>query len=153
MHRDIKGANLLLNNKGVLKLTDFGLARKFDPKIHKMLTNRVVTLWYRAPELILGSMHYDFKIDTWSVGCFLLELFMGKPLFPGKNELTQIDLIFQMLGTPTEDEWPGVSKLKLYGEMSQKKYTNRLSSHVKSKMKNVDDETLSFLSGLLSLDP
>lgn len=67
MHRDIKGANLLLNNKGELKLTDFGLARNTNPQ-HKNYTNRVVTLWYRAPELLLGSDHYTPSIDLWSVG-------------------------------------------------------------------------------------
>ena len=84
MHRDIKGANLLMNKKGELKVTDFGLARKFDPKNQIDLTNRVVTLWYRAPELILGSKAYNSTIDTWSVGCYLLELLFHHPLFPGK---------------------------------------------------------------------
>lgn len=67
MHRDIKGANLLLNSKGELKLTDFGLARESNPS-HKNYTNRVVTLWYRAPELLLGSNQYTSSIDIWSVG-------------------------------------------------------------------------------------
>ena len=99
-----------MNTKGELKLTDFGLARKFEPN-HQApnLTNRVVTLWYRAPELILGSKEYDARIDTWSVGCFLLELLLRKPLFPGKAEAMQIDLIFNLLGTPTEETWPGVT--------------------------------------------
>jgi len=89
MHWDIKGANLLLNKKGNLKLTDFGLAWKYDPIEHQRLnlTNWVVTLWYWAPELLLGSVNYDTKIDIWSAGCFFIELLINKPVFPGNNEL------------------------------------------------------------------
>ena len=84
MHRDIKGANILMNNKGMIKLADFGLSRQFiKPKSgnYPGMTNRVVTLWYRAPELLLGDTKYGLNIDVWSVGCFMYELFSGKPLF------------------------------------------------------------------------
>jgi serine/threonine protein kinase len=81
LHRDIKGANILMNNKGSIKLADFGLARYKTQQ--KQYTNRVVTLWYRAPELLLGQRNYDHLIDVWSVGCFLFELYAGKPLFGG----------------------------------------------------------------------
>jgi serine/threonine protein kinase len=94
MHRDIKGANLLLNNKGELKLTDFGLARRMNAS-KKNYTNRVVTLWYRAPELLLGSDQYGPAIDIWSVGCLFAELLTDIPLFPGDIEQRQLDLIFQ----------------------------------------------------------
>jgi len=102
MHRDIKGANILMNNKGVLKLTDFGLARKINPT-HTNYTNRVVTLWYRAPELLLGAEHYTAKIDIWSIGCFFSELLTQKPLFPGDNEHKQLDCIFRKYGNQTEN--------------------------------------------------
>jgi serine/threonine protein kinase len=95
MHRDIKGANILLDDEGTLKLADFGLAKQYD-KFREMYTNKVVTLWYRAPELLLGSYKYDKSIDIWSVGCFFSELFIGKPLFPGSIEAEQIDLIFRV---------------------------------------------------------
>jgi serine/threonine protein kinase len=157
MHRDIKGANLLLNNKGELKLTDFGLARKFVRSNQRInFTNRVVTLWYRAPELILGSNSYNTGIDLWSVGCFLVEMLLAKPIFPGKNEAMQIDLIFSVLGTPTEENWPGVSSLKDYESMSTKKYPNRLHSWVKARMRNgqkLDEPTFDLIEKLLELDP
>lgn len=95
MHRDIKGANILMDTNGTLKLGDFGLAKQYD-QFRKIYTNKVVTLWYRAPELLLGSYQYNKSIDIWSVGCFLAELYIGKPLFPGDIEARQIDLIFQL---------------------------------------------------------
>ena len=113
-----------------------------------------MTLWYRAPELILGSTEYSANIDVWSSGVFLVELLTGKPLFPGKVEKMAIDLIFQMLGTPTEETWPGVSKLKFFEEFSkERRYENRLSSFLLSKVKDIDDTTIDFISQLLSLDP
>jgi len=85
IHRDIKGANLLLNNKGLLKIADFGLARVYMPNLPA--TPRVVTLWYRAPELLLGMKTYNETLDLWSAGCFFAELLTGKPMFPGQNEI------------------------------------------------------------------
>jgi serine/threonine protein kinase len=86
IHRDIKGANILLNNRGEVKLADFGLARLHNPdnRIIKMYTNRVVTLWYRSPELLLGEHNYGTSIDMWSVGCVFAELLTGTPPFRGK---------------------------------------------------------------------
>lgn len=121
MHRDIKGANLLLSNNGILKLTDFGLARKTNT-IHQNYTNRVVTLWYRAPELLLGSDNYSPSIDLWSVGWFFSELLTNEPLFPGDIEHRQIDLIFRKCGFPTEQSWPGVSSLKVYPKLESNNY-------------------------------
>ena len=87
MHRDIKSSNLLIDKKGVLKIADFGLAHSFAIKPDGPLTNRVVTLWYRAPELLLGSTDYGFGIDLWSAGCLLAEMFVGRPIMPGRTEV------------------------------------------------------------------
>lgn len=87
LHRDIKGSNLLIDNNGVLKIGDFGLASRFEPDNSQPLTSRVVTLWYRAPELLLGATQYGPAIDMWSAGCILAELFAGKPIMPGRTEV------------------------------------------------------------------
>lgn len=87
LHRDIKCSNLLLNNEGILKIADFGLATSFDPKNVKPMTNNVVTLWYRPPELLLGATHYGVGVDLWSVGCILAELLTGKPILPARTEV------------------------------------------------------------------
>jgi serine/threonine protein kinase len=87
LHRDIKGANLLLDNNGILKIADFGLATFFNPKQKQHLTSRVVTLWYRPPELLLGATNYGAAVDLWSVGCILAELLSGKPIMPGRTEV------------------------------------------------------------------
>ncbi|PIN24656.1 Cdk activating kinase (CAK)/RNA polymerase II transcription initiation [Handroanthus impetiginosus] len=86
LHRDIKGSNLLVDNKGNLKIGDFGLATSFEPGQEQALTSHVVTLWYRAPELLLGETQYEVAIDMWSAGCILAELFAGKPIMPGRTE-------------------------------------------------------------------
>jgi serine/threonine protein kinase len=127
MHRDIKGANILYNNKGEIKLTDFGLAKNYDPRSTLNLTNRVVTLWYRAPELLLGSEKYTPAIDMWSVGCCFAELLTLKPLFDGLDENRMLDQIFKKCGIPSEPNWPGVSLLKHYHLVDHtKKYTRKL---------------------------
>lgn len=87
MHPDIKGSNLLLDSNGYLKIGDFGLATLFQPSNRKPLTSRVVTLWYRPPELLLGATDYGVTVDLWSAGCILAELFVGKPIMPGRTEV------------------------------------------------------------------
>lgn len=111
LHRDIKGANLLIDNNGVLKLADFGLARSCALENSRALTNRVITLWYRPPELLLGTQAYGPAVDTWSAGCIFAELLLGKPILQGKSETEQLDLIFKLCGTPTEEDWPGIASL------------------------------------------
>jgi len=114
LHRDLKPQNLLIDKHENLKLADFGLARAFGIPM-RTYTHEVVTLWYRAPEVLLGSRHYATAIDMWSVGCIFAEMVMqGIPLFPGDSEIDQIFKIFRMLGTPNEEVWPGVSQLPDY---------------------------------------
>lgn len=105
VHRDLKVSNLLMTDYGCVKIADFGLARKFSIPNGQM-TPRVVTLWYRAPELLFGSKYQTTAIDIWSAACILGELLLHKPLLPGRTELNQIDLIVNLLGTPNESIWP-----------------------------------------------
>lgn len=109
LHRDLKPQNLLINERGELKLADFGLARaKSVPT--KTYSNEVVTLWYRPPDVLLGSTEYSTPIDMWGVGCIFFEMASGRPLFPGSTVEDELHLIFKILGSPTEETWPGVSK-------------------------------------------
>ncbi|CAF1011231.1 unnamed protein product [Adineta steineri] len=110
VHRDIKVSNLLLTDSGCLKIADFGLARQFTLP-NGAMTPMVVTLWYRAPELLFGSKYQTTAIDIWSAGCVLGELLCHRPLLPGRSEIQQIDLIIDMFGTPTEKIWPGLNEL------------------------------------------
>ncbi|CDP18308.1 unnamed protein product [Coffea canephora] len=105
MHRDIKGANLLVNNDGVLKIADFGLANFCNFGQKQPLTSRVVTLWYRPPELLLGSTDYGSSVDLWSVGCVFAELLVGKPILQGRTEVEQLHKIFKLCGSPPDDYW------------------------------------------------
>ena len=109
IHRDIKMSNLLYNRRGVIKLCDFGFARSWTNFMttSRRLTPVVVTLWYRAPEVLLGSEHYGLAVDMWAVGCVLGELVQHRPLLPGQNEAEQMRLMAQLLGAPTEVIWPG----------------------------------------------
>ncbi|MCO5567123.1 hypothetical protein L7F22_020809 [Adiantum nelumboides] len=105
LHRDIKGSNLLLDNSGILKIADFGLATFFRPDQNQPLTSRVVTLWYRPPELLLGATEYGVGVDLWSTGCILAELLAGKPIMPARTEVEQLHKIFKLCGSPSEDYW------------------------------------------------
>lgn len=113
LHRDIKPNNLLIAADGEVKLADFGLARSFsDP--YKIMTSNVITRWYRPPELLFGAKHYSGAVDVWSVGLVFAELIIRTPFIAGNTEMQQINLICQALGTPTEENWPGVTKLPEY---------------------------------------
>ncbi|KAH6849991.1 kinase-like domain-containing protein [Chaetomium sp. MPI-CAGE-AT-0009] len=127
LHRDLKPQNLLINGKGQLKLGDFGLARAFGIPVNTF-SNEVVTLWYRAPDVLLGSRTYNTSIDIWSAGCIMAEMFSGRPLFPGTTNEDQIIRIFRIMGTPTERTWPGLSQFPEYKTTWQMYATQPLGS-------------------------
>ena len=109
LHRDIKAANILVSDTGQLKLADFGLARFFAKRGKPDYTNRVITIWYRSPELLLGETQYGPAVDIWSAACVLVEIFTRHAIFPGDGgEINQLDKIYNVLGTPTRLEWPGL---------------------------------------------
>lgn len=121
LHRDLKPQNLLINERGELKLADFGLARaKSVPT--KTYSNEVVTLWYRPPDVLLGSSEYSTQIDMWGVGCIFYEMAAGRPLFPGSTVEDELHLIFRLLGTPTEENWPGISSIEEFKSYNFPKY-------------------------------
>ncbi|KAF2364555.1 Protein kinase domain [Trinorchestia longiramus] len=114
LHRDLKPQNLLINKNNELKLADFGLARAFGIPV-RCYSSEVVTLWYRPPDVLFGAKLYSTSIDMWSAGCIFAELAnAGRPLFPGNDEDDQLKRIFKLLGTPTEETWPGMSGLPDY---------------------------------------
>lgn len=118
MHRDLKPNNLLVNREGILKIGDFGLA-KFYGSPTRINTHQVVTRWYRAPELLYGARHYSTGVDIWAVGCILAELLLRVPFLPGETDLSQMDKIFSVFGTPTEEIWPGVKLLPDFIQFKQ----------------------------------
>ncbi|CAP33355.2 Protein CBR-CDK-2 [Caenorhabditis briggsae] len=109
VHRDLKPQNILVSNSGIVKIADFGLARNFSfPS--RNYTHEVVTLWYRPPEILLGSQRYSTSLDMWSLGCIFSEIASTKPLFPGECEISQLFKIFEIIGTPNTRNWPGVAE-------------------------------------------
>lgn len=148
LHRDIKGSNLLIDNKGNLKIADFGLARTYNDS-QKRYTNRVITLWYRSPELLLGTENYGPEVDMWSVGCLLVELLNKRPLFPGKDEAEQMDLIFQVLGSPTDKSWPGWEDLPLANMVKPEQY----QSCLRDQLDHLSPLAIDFIENLLCLNP
>ncbi|KAJ8421763.1 hypothetical protein Cgig2_000809 [Carnegiea gigantea] len=149
LHRDIKGSNLLVNNDGVLKVGDFGLATFFKPDEKQPLTSRVVTLWYRAPELLLGSTNYDITVDMWSVGCIVAELFVGKPIMPGRTEVEQMHKIFKLCGSPSESYWRKTRFQHATSFKPQQPYKRRLNE----TFKDFPPSALALVSSLLSIEP
>uniref|UniRef100_A0A1B0GHF8 cyclin-dependent kinase n=1 Tax=Lutzomyia longipalpis TaxID=7200 RepID=A0A1B0GHF8_LUTLO len=150
LHRDLKTSNLLLSHKGILKVGDFGLAREYGSPL-KPYTSVVVTLWYRAPELLLGCKEYSTPIDVWSVGCIFAEFLAMTALFPGKSEIDQLNRIFKDLGTPNEKIWPGYGELPAVQKMT---FTEYPVSQLRKKFAHLTSELgLSLLQGLLTYDP
>jgi len=147
LHRDLKPQNLLIDSTGNLKLADFGLARAFGLPV-RSYTHEVVTLWYRAPEILLGAKLYSTPVDIWSVGCIFAELVTKNPLFPGDSEIDELFRIFRTLGTPTEVTWPGVSSLPEY-----KPQFPQFEAQSLHKLINLDPIGLDLLSQMLQYQP
>ncbi|XP_020114067.1 probable serine/threonine-protein kinase At1g54610 [Ananas comosus] len=149
LHRDIKGSNLLLDNGGLLKIADFGLATFFDPNHKHPMTSRVVTLWYRPPELLLGATDYGVGVDLWSAGCILAELLAGKPIMPGRTEVEQLHKIFKLCGSPSEEYW---KKSKL-PHATIFKPQHPYKRCIKETFKDFPPSSLPLIETLLAIDP
>ncbi|XP_050224037.1 protein IMPAIRED IN BABA-INDUCED STERILITY 1 isoform X2 [Mercurialis annua] len=149
MHRDIKGSNLLVNNEGILKVGDFGLANFCHSGQRQPLTSRVVTLWYRPPELLLGSTEYGASVDLWSVGCIFAELLLGKPILQGRTEVEQLHKIFKLCGTPPDDYW---KKSKL-PHATLFKPQQPYDSCLRETFKDLPSTAVSLIETLLSVEP
>merc|ERR1719432_387725 len=139
MHRDLKPANLLIDKDGVIKIVDFGLARAFGIPV-RVYTHEVVTLWYRAPEVLLGCPKYSCPLDVWSLGTIFAEMLNRKPLFQGDSEIDQLFRIFRVLRTPTDQIGPGVASFPDYKSTFPMR-------------KNVDNKALDLLEQMLVYDP
>ncbi|XP_062263502.1 cyclin-dependent kinase 12 isoform X1 [Platichthys flesus] len=150
LHRDIKCSNILLNNRGQIKLADFGLARLYSSEESRPYTNKVITLWYRPPELLLGEERYSPAIDVWSCGCILGELFTKKPIFQANQELLQLELISRLCGSPSPAVWPDVIKLPLFNTMKPKKQYRR---RLREEFAFLPSSALELLDRMLTLDP
>lgn len=148
LHRDLKPQNLLINNKGQLKLADFGLARAFGIPVNTF-SNEVVTLWYRAPDVLLGSRTYNTSIDIWSAGCIMAEMYTGRPLFPGTTNEDQLQKIFRLMGTPSERSWPGISQFPEY----KTNFPVYATQDLRNILPQVDPVGLQLLSAMLQLRP
>ncbi|KAM3928990.1 cyclin-dependent kinase 13 [Leptodactylus fuscus] len=150
LHRDIKCSNILLNNRGQIKLADFGLARLYSSEESRPYTNKVITLWYRPPELLLGEERYSPAIDVWSCGCILGELFTKKPIFQANQELAQLELISRMCGSPCPAVWPDVIKLPYFNTMKPKKQYRR---KLREEFAFIPIAALDLFDHMLALDP
>lgn len=160
IHRDLKASNLLVNKKGELKIADWGLARSWNSEM-KRLTNKVITLWYRPPELLLGCLEYTPKIDMWSVGCIIAEMFRRSGFLKGANEATQLDLIFRTCGHPTTEAWPDIQKTcrlwkKFDPAPNQPRFPDRLQEALRANLpqpKWMTDNAVDLISKLMTLNP
>eukprot|EP01093_Parvamoeba_rugata_P005658 TRINITY_DN18402_c0_g1_i1.p2 TRINITY_DN18402_c0_g1~~TRINITY_DN18402_c0_g1_i1.p2 ORF type:complete len:311 (+),score=-51.36 TRINITY_DN18402_c0_g1_i1:57-989(+) len=157
LHRDLKPSNILLNARGQVKLADFGLSRPYQGP--SRYTNRVVTLWYRSPELLLGATEYDWCIDVWAVGCILGELLLNRALLPGSTEPQQIELIWELCGTPLENGWPDARDLPFAPQLFPKyKRRNVVVERLRryedqSRARYCSEHALALLNQMLSINP
>eukprot|EP00823_Brevimastigomonas_motovehiculus_P000115 TRINITY_DN10220_c0_g1_i1.p1 TRINITY_DN10220_c0_g1~~TRINITY_DN10220_c0_g1_i1.p1 ORF type:complete len:342 (-),score=87.73 TRINITY_DN10220_c0_g1_i1:121-1146(-) len=148
LHRDLKPQNLLIDQNGIIKLADFGLARTFGLPV-RPYTHDVVTLWYRAPEVLLGGKQYSTPIDIWSMGAIFAEMASQRPLFPGDSEIDELFRIFRILGTPNEQTWSGVSQYRDYKTTFPKWQAHNLSEYVK----DLEPAGMDLLAKMLVYDP
>ncbi|KAK5656333.1 hypothetical protein OQA88_4713 [Cercophora sp. LCS_1] len=152
LHRDIKAANILVSSEGILKLADFGLAR-FYAKRHQLdYTNRVITIWYRSPELLLGETQYSAAVDIWSAACVMMEIFTKRPIFPGDgSEPNQLEVINNVLGTPNRTNWPGLVHMPWY-ELLRADYSR--PNTFTEKFKNaLTPDAFDLLAAMFQYDP
>ncbi|XP_073127242.1 probable serine/threonine-protein kinase At1g54610 [Henckelia pumila] len=149
LHRDIKCSNLLIDNEGILKIADFGLASFFDPQLKKPMTSRVVTLWYRPPELLLGATYYGVGVDLWSAGCILAELLSGKPILRGRTEVEQLHKVFKLCGSPSDDYW----KRSRFTNATLYKPQQPYKRCITETFKDFPSSSLALLENLLAIDP
>ncbi|KAJ5126236.1 hypothetical protein N7448_005547 [Penicillium atrosanguineum] len=159
LHRDMKAANLLISNEGILQIADFGLARPFDEppplpgkgggEAKREYTALVVTRWYRPPELLLQLRRYTTAIDMWGAGCVFGEMFKGKPILSGNTDLDQARLIFNLVGTPTEENMPGWSLLP---SLEGVRDWGSKRGNLREVFKELSPTAISLLSELLRLD-
>uniref|UniRef100_A0A1A9VJA0 Protein kinase domain-containing protein n=1 Tax=Glossina austeni TaxID=7395 RepID=A0A1A9VJA0_GLOAU len=148
LHRDLKPQNLLIDKNGIIKVADFGLGRSFGIPV-RIYTHEIVTLWYRAPEVLLGSPRYSCPVDIWSIGCIFAEMATRKPLFQGDSEIDQLFRMFRILRTPTEEIWPGVTSLPDYKNTFPCWSSNQLTN----QLKNLSSEGLDLIQKMLIYDP
>ncbi|WFD45123.1 [pyruvate dehydrogenase (acetyl-transferring)] kinase [Malassezia psittaci] len=157
LHRDLKGSNLLLNNAGTLKIADFGLARTYYKRHHGDYTNRVVTLWYRPPELLLGATQYGPEVDTWGAGCLFLELFTRHAIFQGHDEIHQLQMITQVLGPITKETWVHAEGLPWFELMRMQQDFSSIPSDTPNAWKiataHLTPAAMELAQGLLQYDP
>ena len=147
-HRDLKPNNVLIAKDGTVKLADFGLARTFSLPL-KTYTHEVVTLWYRAPEVLMGAKQYSLPVDLWSMGCIFYELSHLKPFLVGDSEIDQIFKIFQQLGTPSEESWPGIEEYEFWSDKFPK-FTPR---SLAEKCPNFSATALDLMTKMVTVKP
>lgn len=151
LHRDIKPNNLLIAADGEVKLADFGLARSFADPFNRMTCN-VITRWYRPPELLFGARHYAGAVDVWSMGCVFAELVLRTPFMAGNSDLHQTDLICQAIGTPSEDNWPGVTQLPNWAQPETRQAVRARDFYL-TTFGTVGADGVDLLMSTLILDP
>ncbi|KAG5349649.1 negative regulator of the PHO system, partial [Termitomyces sp. Mn162] len=150
LHRDLKPQNLLINRKGELKVGDFGLARAFGVPVNTF-SNEVVTLWYRAPDVLLGSRTYNTSIDLWSCGCIFAEMISGTPLFRGRDNQDQLLHIMRIIGTPTDAQFAKMAKDS--PEIQIKQYQRYPKMNLQQVLPKATREAIDLLDKLLKFDP
>ncbi|KAJ1915756.1 cyclin-dependent protein kinase [Tieghemiomyces parasiticus] len=167
LHRDLKPANILITSEGIIKVGDLGLARIFQRPLQPLYNGDkvVVTVWYRAPELLLGARHYTKAIDVWAIGCIFAEMMALRPIFKGEEakmdhkkgipfQQSQLTKIFEIMGTPTQERWPKITHLPDYPHLSQFRiYPNSFKPWFQNMCKKYSDSAFHLLSAMLEYDP